>query len=716
MTAAVPIENFTDSQKEAISHKDGPLLVLAGPGSGKTRVITSRIAALIEAGVRPWNICAITFTNKAAEEMRIRVDQSTPAQGVYVSTFHSLCVWILRRYAEQAQIQANFSIFDTKDQKRCMKEAIADCHIDVTSFTPARMLDCISRLKNDLEDAEQFEARADDYFSKNAAKVYTRYQQLLKKNNALDFDDLLVQTAFLLRDHEEVRQQLSERFRYLLVDEYQDTNHAQYQIAKGIALAHRNICVTGDPDQSIYRWRGADIENILAFEKDWPEAKVVKLEENFRSTPNILEKADQLIASNTKRKAKALIPTRSKGQDVVIHTCEDESKEAHWVAEQAEILINEGKDPNEIAIFYRVNSMSRTIEEAFVQRQLPYQVIRGVEFYARKEIRDLLAYLKVMVNPQDDIAYLRAVGTHPRGIGKTSLDRLAQFSRINGLSLLEAGLRAEQVETINRPTRGRIIEFSKMIQSFCDDVTGKVAPLMERVFVETGMEQAVKAEEDAAENISELISAAAEFDERVEEPNLMDYLQMIALYSDSDAYDAESGRMSLMTMHAAKGLEFDHVFIIGLEDGILPHERSMGETGDDLEEERRLFFVGITRARKTLHITYARHRVIRGQFIRSTPSQFLYEIGFEGESDTFDTGWDHLDRFNQVPPTKKLKIEAKPGQAYLVNQLVEHKKFGLGRVKEYLDLGEDSIVVVKFNSGNTKSLMVKYAKLTKIDG
>lgn len=714
MTSAVPIENFTDSQKEAIFHKDGPLLVLAGPGSGKTRVITSRIAALIEAGVRPYQICAITFTNKAAEEMRIRVEQSTTAKGVYVSTFHSLCVWILRRYAEKAQIQSNFSILDTRDQKRCMKEAIADCQIDVTNFTPARMLDFISRLKNDLEDAEQFEARADDFFSKNAAKAYTRYQQILKKNNVLDFDDLLVQTAFLLRDHAEVREQLSDRFRYLMVDEYQDTNHAQYQIAKGIALAHRNICVTGDPDQSIYRWRGADIENILAFEKDWPEAKVVKLEENFRSTPNILEKADQLIASNTKRKAKRLIATRPKGQDVVIHICEDEAKEAHWIADQAETLINEGKNPNEMAVFYRVNSMSRAIEEAFVQRQLPYQIVRGVEFYARKEIRDLLAYLKVMVNPQDDIAYLRAVATHTRGIGKTSLDRLAQFSRINGLSLLQAGLRAEEVETINRPTRGRIVGFSKMLHRFCENMGGDVAPLMEQVFSDTGMEQALKVEEDAIENISELISAAAEYDQRAEEPNLMDYLQMIALYSDSDAYDAESGRISLMTMHAAKGLEFDHAFIIGLEEGILPHERSLAGAGEELEEERRLFFVGITRARKTLHVTYARHRVIRGQFIRSTPSQFLYEIGFEGETDSFDSGWDSIDRFSQVPPTTKPK--AKSGQAFAVNQLVEHKKFGLGRVKEYLDLGEDSIVVVKFNSGNTKSLMVKYAKLSVVDG
>ncbi len=718
MTAAVPIENFTDSQKEAIFHKDGPLLVLAGPGSGKTRVITSRIAALIEAGVRPWNICAITFTNKAAEEMRIRVEQSTPAQGVYVSTFHSLCVWILRRYAEQAQLQPNFSILDVKDQQRCMKEAIADCQIDVTNFTPARMLDYISRLKNDLESAEQFEARADDFFSRSAAKAYSRYQQILTKNNALDFDDLLLRTAFLLRDCEDVRLQLSDRFRYLLVDEYQDTNHAQYQIAKGIALAHRNICVTGDPDQSIYRWRGADIENILAFEKDWPEAKVVKLEENFRSTPNILEKADQLIAANTKRKAKSLIATRPKGNEVIIDICEDENKEAHWVAERAEQLIDEGVNPNEIAVFYRVNSMSRTIEEAFVQRQLPYQVVRGVEFYARKEIRDLLAYLKVMVNPQDDIAFIRAVGTHTRGIGKTSLDRLSHFAKIQGLSLLDAGLRAEEIETINRPTRKRLVDFSKMLQALSEETTGDVAPLIEQVFAETGMEQALKVEEDATENISELISAAAEYDQRAEEPNLMDYLQMIALYSDSDAYDAESQRISLMTMHAAKGLEFDHAFIIGLEEGILPHERSLNEAGDDLEEERRLFFVGITRARKTLHVTYARHRVVRGQFIRSTPSQFLYEIGFEGEQDSFDTGWDRIDRYESSAPKpkKKLKIDSKPGQLYQVNQLVEHKKFGLGRVKEYLDLGEDSIVVVKFNTGNTKSLMVKYAKLTVVDG
>ena len=715
LASVVPTEKLTDSQKQAVFHKDGPLLVVAGPGSGKTRVITSRIAALIESGVRPWNICAITFTNKAAEEMRTRVAQSTTATGVHVSTFHSLCVRILRQYSEQAQMQPNFSIFDTNDQKRAMKEAIKACQVDATNFTPAKMLAFVSKLKNDLEDIEAFEADADDFFSKNAAKIYKRYQQVLKQNNAVDFDDLLVNTAYLLRDWPDVREELSRRYRYLLVDEYQDTNHAQYQIAKGIALAHRNICVTGDPDQSIYRWRGADIENILSFEKDWPEAVVVKLEENFRSTPNILEKADQLIAANSKRKEKKLIATHNRGQDVMIETCDDESAEAHAMADKIEALINEGKDPNEIAVFYRVNAMSRGIEEAFVQRQLPYQVVRGVEFYARKEIRDLLAYLKALVNPQDDVAFLRAVGTHPRGIGKTSLDRLRQFANIHGQSLSLAALSANQVESINRPTQARLMAFAAMFEKFRQEIEQEVAPLMEVLFTESGMENALSNESEAVENISQLINSAAEYDQRAETPNLTDYLQMIALYSDSDAYDAESGRVSLMTLHAAKGLEFDHAFIIGLEDGILPHERSVYGDSEDLEEERRLFFVGITRARKTLDILYARNRVIRGQFIRSTPSQFLYEIGFEGESDKFDSGWGDDQTQNAYIREPKLKPKIKPGQVYLVDELVEHKKFGLGRIKEYLDLGEDSIVVVRFNSGKTKSLMVKYAKLTRLE-
>ena len=644
MTSAVSIDKLTESQRKAVFHKTGPLLVLAGPGSGKTRVITCRIAALIESGVRPYHICAITFTNKAAEEMRLRVEQSTCSAGVYVSTFHALCVRILRRYAEQAGIGQNFTIYDVDDQKRCMKEAIAACQIDTGNFTPARMLDYISNLKNDLEDETAFAARANDYFSKYAARIYAKYQALLRQNNAVDFDDLLLKTAFLLRDYPDVRMELSNRFRYLLVDEYQDTNHAQYQIAKGLALTHRNICVTGDPDQSIYRWRGADIQNILAFEKDWPEAVVVKLEENFRSTPNILEKASRLIRVNTQRKHKDLIATRPAGEPVVIQTCEDEAHETRHVAERIKALINEGVDPNEIAVFFRVNSMSRTIEESLIRDRLPYQVVRGVEFYARKEIRDMLSYLKLIVNPKDDIAFQRAVGTHPRGIGKTSVQRLEDYGRKMGLSLLEAAAQAEQVPAINHPTQKRLKAFAAMIDKFRQDINGPVGPLMDCVFAETGYADALKtADRDAQsaiDNVNELINAAAEYDSHTESPSLIDYMQTIALYSDTDAYDPQAGRISLMTLHAAKGLEFDYVFIIGLEEGILPHERSLDGGKEDIEEERRLLFVGMTRARKYLHLSYARHRVLRGQFIRSTPSPFLYEIGFEGEQNgDFSEDW-----------------------------------------------------------------------------
>lgn len=729
MASVVSVENLTDSQKKAVFHKDGPLLVLAGPGSGKTRVITCRIAAMIEAGVRPYNICAITFTNKAAEEMRLRVAQNAPASGVYVSTFHSLCVRILREYAEQADIGSNFTIYDVDDQKRCMKEAIAACQADSSNFTPARMLDVVSKLKNDLEDVEAYAARSDDFFGKYAAKIYAKYQALMRQNNALDFDDLLVKTAFLLRDRSDVRQELSRRFQYLLVDEYQDTNHAQYQIAKGLALAHRNICVTGDPDQSIYRWRGADIKNILVFEKDWPEAVIVKLEENFRSTPNILEKASRLIVANTKRKHKDLIATQPAGDAVVIETCEDETQEARYIAECIKKRIARGIDPNEIAVFYRVNSMSRTIEEALIRDRLPYQVVRGVEFYARKEIRDMLSYMKLIVNPKDDIAFQRAIGTHPRGIGKTSVERLEPFARRMGLSLLGAAARADQIETINRPTQMRLKAFAAMIDKMCKEVDTPVGPLMDCVFAESGYADALKNSgqdaQSAIDNVNELINAAAEYDSRTESPSLTDYMQTIALYSDTDAFNPDAGRVSLMTLHAAKGLEFDNVFILGLEEGILPHERSLHGSTDDMEEERRLFFVGITRARKTLHISYARHRVLRGQFIRSTPSPFLYEIGFAGEqngvfddpweTDAADGGWGQsaAPRGTTVRQEKPVSKSASKA-AYHVNELVEHSKFGLGRVKEYLDLGADSIVVVKFNSGQTKSLMLKYAKLERV--
>jgi len=709
------MEQLTDSQKKAVFHVDGPLLVLAGPGSGKTRVITTRIAALINSGVRPHNICAITFTNKAAEEMRARVAAFGAARGVHISTFHSLCVRILRRYAEQAGVKPNFSIYDGSEQLGCMKKAIKSCEIDTTNFAPARMLEGVSRLKNDLETPESVAEYADDYFTKNLARIYVKYQEILATNNALDFDDLLVKTAFLLRDHLDIRIELSNRFKYLLVDEYQDTNHAQYQIAKGLALEHGNICATGDPDQSIYGWRGADIGNILAFENDWPSAVVVKLEENFRSTPNILALADILISVNSKRKQKLLVPTREGGSEVVFTSFSDEDAEAEAVAERVGQFADEGADLNEIAVFYRVNSMSRVIEEAFVRRQIPYQIVRGLEFYSRKEIRDMLGYLKLTVNPNDDVAFMRAVNTHPSGIGKTTLDRVVVYASGKGISLSAAAQQAGRIESIGKGAQAKLVVFANMVEALRKNIDGAVAPLMKRIFEASGLsahlESAGEKGEAAIENVGELINAAAAYDESAESPSLLDYLQMVSLYSDTDAYDSEAGKVSLMTLHAAKGLEFENVFIVGVEDGLLPHERSR-DSNNELEEERRLFFVGITRAKDNLHISYARERTYRGQYTRTIPSEFLYEVGyspyardsdFEDEDDDFD------DDFSQIAP------EADSGAyKFSVGELVEHSKFGIGKVSEFHNMGASSIAVVRFNSGKTKTLMVRYAKLSRI--
>ncbi|AQT68859.1 ATP-dependent DNA helicase PcrA [Anaerohalosphaera lusitana] len=716
---AFTTDQLTESQRRAVFHKDGPLLVIAGPGSGKTRVITSRIAALIDAGVRPWNICAITFTNKAAEEMRERLAAGGGGEGVHTSTFHSLCVRLLRMYADAAGISNNFSIYDTDDQRRCVKEAIKNSNIDSKTFTPAKVLSAISNFKNDLETPEQILERADEFYLKTAGRVYEQYQKLLKKNNALDFDDLLINTAFLLRDNPDIRQALGNRYQYLLVDEYQDTNHAQYQIAKGLALEHRNICVTGDPDQSIYKWRGADIQNILMFEKDWPDAVVVKLEENFRSTPNILEMADVLIANNTQRKEKRLVATHDRGADAEIECYGDGLEESVEVAGKIQALIEEGADPNEIAVFYRVNSMSRTVEEAFVRQQIPYQVVRGVEFYARKEIRDMLSYMKVIANPSDDMALLRAVGTHSRGIGKMTLSRVQHYASQYGITMFNAMNQADAIDTITPRTQTKVKAFAAMIEKWRADADGPVAPLMERVFDESGLLDSLRAggedEESAIENIDELINSASRYDEMTEEPSLIDYLQSIALYSDTDAYDAEAGRVSLMTLHAAKGLEFDNVFIIGLEEGLLPHERSLVGGEEELEEERRLFFVGITRARKVLHISHARYRTMRGQHLRTTPSKFLYEIGYTPKEEQFES-YTYDTEFSQVAPSGfGSKIEKKEAP-FRTGELVEHRKFGTGRVKEFQDMGDNSIIVVRFQSGQVKTLMLKYANLTKLSG
>ena len=700
-------DRLTPSQKKAVFHSEGPLLVLAGPGSGKTRVITYRIAALIDSGVKPYNICAITFTNKAAEQMRQRAFTLGASAGAHISTFHSLCVRILRQYPAQARINSNFSIYDESDQNKCVKRAIKDCELDTTNFPPARMLDAVSTLKNKLMDVDFLKANADDFFSKVLAKVYARYQHILSEHNALDFDDLLMKTAFLLQSCPDVCAELGNRFKFLLIDEYQDTNHAQYRIAKALVSAHNNICVTGDPDQSIYRWRGADIRNILAFENDWPDATIVKLEENFRSTANILEVADKLISFNRNRKLKKLVPTKPAGRNIVITGFDDESEEAKGVARQVTELIDSGTSSNDIAVFYRINAFSRVLEEAFIRDKIPYQIVRGVEFYNRKEIRDLLAYLKILVNPSNEVALLRIINTPARGIGKTTIDKIRNYAALNGITFFESLRHAEHIDSLAKAAKAKIAAFVNMTEKFKKDLTGPVAYLAECVFAETGMEKSlttgdIKAQ-SALENVNELISAAAQYDKDAETPSLLDYLQQISLFSDADAYDASSGRAALMTLHAAKGLEFENVFIVGLEDGLLPHERG-GDDEDELEEERRLFFVGITRAKLGLYMSYARYRTIRGQLLRTIPSQFLYELGtdFAESAQKTQYCYDDID----VAEISDLKFKK--------GQLVRHESFGLGRVKKFADMGENSVVTVEFNTGQTKTLMLKYANLSKI--
>jgi DNA helicase-2/ATP-dependent DNA helicase PcrA len=699
------LQELTPSQKKAVLHIEGPLLVIAGPGSGKTRVITHRIAALINSGVKPCNICAITFTNKAADEMLQRALAIGTVPGAYISTFHSLCARILNRYADRAGIKPSFSIYDESDQVGCMKQAVKDCELDTTNFPPSRMLEAISTLKNNLIDVERFQTQADDFFSKTLAKIYAHYQRILTEHNALDFDDLLMKTAFLLESCPDVCSELGHRFKFLLIDEYQDTNHAQYRIAKALVSEHNNICAAGDPDQSIYRWRGADIRNILAFEEDWPNTTVVKLEENFRSRPEILEAADKLIAKNQNRKLKKLIPTKPPVADIVITEFEDEQQEAQGVAQKVKELTEAGAPLSQIAVFYRINAMSRTLEEAFIRNKIPYQIIRGVEFYNRKEIRDVLAYLKILVNPSDETALLRIINTPARGIGKTTIEKFQAYAQSHNITLYESLKKAEDIESLSKATKAKIAVFVNMLEQFKKDLVGKVAPIVKRVFTESGLKKSFEAagadSENALENVNELISAASFYDQQVEQSSLLDYLQQIALFSDVDAYDTAAERVALMTLHAAKGLEFENVFIVGLEDGLLPHERSTNND-EELEEERRLFFVGITRAKQGLYISYSRYRTIRGQMLRTIPSQFLRELGIK----SVDTVEEHPHFYDDA--------DAQIAPDFAPGQLVRHKSFGLGTVKEFVDMGENSIVTVAFNTGQTKTLMLKYAKISKI--
>jgi DNA helicase II / ATP-dependent DNA helicase PcrA len=625
-------EELTEAQLAAVNHVDGPLLILAGPGSGKTRVVTHRIAHLLELGIPARNIIALTFTNKAADEMKRRVALLAPLASVWMSTFHRFCARLLREYAPHIGLPENYTIYDTSDSLQALRQAIDVLDLDLTHTTPDRVLSAISWAKNNLVTAEQYEPRRGSPLGAIVARVYPEYQKRLIESGAVDFDDLLLHTAVLLRENPEIRRRLDERYCYILVDEYQDTNLAQYTIVRAMSVDYPNLAVTGDPDQSIYGWRGANLSNILDFEHDYPNVKIVRLEQNYRSTKRILRVADRLISYNKRRKLKGLFTDNPEGKQVQLIFHPTQRDEAEQIASYIETEVRTGRRrPRDFAIFYRTNALSRALEFALREFSIPYQMVNGLEFYQRKEIKDVIAYLHLLNNPRDNVAFTRVVNTPPRGIGRGTIAKLQIYAAQRGCSLLAAAREAGLIEGLNKKAAVAVARFVSMFDHLALSATAPVEEIIGHVLADSGYHDFLKDSEDEDDqerlaNIEELLTAAREFDEtHPATGELESFLEQAALVNDIDAWEVEDDRVTLMTVHAAKGLEFPVVFMIALEEGIFPHERSRNEE-DQLEEERRLLFVAITRAREELHLSRACYRHYRGQFRPTVPSAFLMEL------------------------------------------------------------------------------------------
>ncbi len=626
--SAAILTDLNEPQRRAVTHGEGPLLVLAGPGSGKTRVITRRAAYLVYQGVPARNILAITFTNKAAGEMKSRIEALGVERGMWVYTFHALGARLLREFGPLGRVVPGFTIYDESDQLRCIREALAMCGVRERMLRPEDAAALISAAKNRLRGPGDLLAQARDSQERMAARVYEAYERLLEDRNAVDFDDLLMRPALVLRDHPDLAGQLNRRFRYLLIDEYQDTNHAQYLMARLLSQHHRNICVTGDPDQSIYAWRGADIGNILDFERDYPDAAVVRLEQNYRSTGYILRAAGELIRHNRQRRPKRLWTANPEGRPVHVWELPDDSSEARRIADTIAAMCRAGRRPGEIAVFYRINALSRGLEEALRDRGIPYRIARGVEFYNRREVRDALAYLRVLVNPADRVSLERIINTPPRGIGQSSLERLIRAAEESGRSLMEMLYRADEVPGL-RGVAAKVAGFVALLEEMRSLTVRSASEAVSEVLKRSGLEEALRSEreaggEDRLANVQELVTAARHYEERAEDRSLAGFLEHVSLVSDQDAVDDSSGAVKLMTLHTAKGLEFPVVFLAGLEHGLLPHQRSL-ESGE-IEEERRLCFVGMTRAREELYLSHVRLRTLRGAPTPQSASQFLAEM------------------------------------------------------------------------------------------
>jgi len=638
---------LTPAQREAAAHLDGPLLILAGPGSGKTRVVTHRVANLLLHGVPPGQILALTFTNKAADEMRQRVERLTQHRGVWMGTFHSFCARLLRRYSPLVGLHENYTIYDSDDSRRVLKAVLGESEIALTHTSPDAIAHAISWAKNSLVTAEQYVARPNSTIGALVARVYPEYQQRLIASNACDFDDLLLHVATLLRQEPELRAQLDARFRYILVDEYQDTNLAQYAIVRALSIDFPNLAVTGDPDQSIYGWRGANLSNILEFEKDYTQVKVVRLEQNFRSTPNILRVADHLISFNVRRKPKRLFTDNPSGAPVRLSVYPTGQEEADGIAEQITAELRAGRrTPRDFAVFYRINALSRLVEHALRLQGIPYQIVNGLEFYQRKEIKDVLAYLHLINNPQNDLALLRIINTPTRGIGAKTLERLREYARRQRLTLLDAARRSGLIESIPKRTATQIAKFvgaydRMSLHAGSPLFDALTCVLQESKYCEWLRDSGTEEDQERLANVEELLSAAAEFDRQHPETEqaLEVFLEQAALVADTDALQTEQERVTLMTLHAAKGLEFPVVYIVAAEHGLLPHERSV-EDPDKFEEERRLLFVGITRAKQELQVSCAQYRAFRGDRRPTIPSQFLMELPREELTYSEPAGYD----------------------------------------------------------------------------
>ncbi len=762
-------DKLNEPQREAVYHTDGPLLILAGAGSGKTRVLTHRIAYLIEErNVNPWNILAITFTNKAAGEMRERVDSLVGfgSESIWVSTFHSMCVRILRRFIDRLGYDNRFTIYDTDDQKTLMKEVCKKVAIDTKVFKERSLMSAISSAKNELILPDEFELNAGGDFAKlKIAKVYREYEAQLKANNALDFDDLLVKTVQLLQTQPDVLENYQERFRYIMVDEYQDTNTVQFQLVRLLAGKYRNLCVVGDDDQSIYKFRGANIRNILDFEHEFSDACVIKLEQNYRSTGNILNAANRVIANNKGRKEKTLWTANGEGELVHLRQFDTGYDEADFIAEDIKKEVRAGASYNDHAVLYRTNAQSRLLEEKFVAMNVPYKIVGGVNFYARREIKDLLAYLKTIDNGMDDIAVRRIINVPKRGIGLTTINRIQESAAERGLGFYETLMAPELIPGIGR-SAAKLDSFAALIEYF-KGLTGQmsITDLLREVIEKTGYMESLDSEdkEDAQarkENIDELINKAAAYEEAAEDRDepatLSAFLEEVALVADIDSLDEEQDYVVLMTLHSAKGLEFPHVYLAGMEDGLFPSYMTItSDDRDDLEEERRLCYVGITRAEQELTLTCARRRMVRGETQYNKISRFIKEIPAE----LLDTGSRRIEPETEVPVQQNTYAHAREafrarafGAAYsngagkssgvssgkssqglaslqkgsqlaagsggspdyAEGDRVHHVKFGEGTVLEIRSGGRDYEVTVDFDSAGVRKMFAKFAKLVKI--